>query len=73
MHVPDFTYQFIIKLGYEILFAKHDVCFSLKKLQHVIDCHLQNQRLTLTVASTFILYISSTANLAFFHTGGGMN
>jgi len=36
----DVTYQFIIKLRNKILFAKHNVCLSLKKLQHMINCHL---------------------------------
>jgi len=53
-----FTYQFIIKLWYEILFAEHNVCLRLKKLQHVIYCHLQNQQNICTdTTETFQLWI----------------
>jgi len=41
----DVTYQFIIKLRNKILFAKHNVCLSLKKLQHMINCHLHRKQI----------------------------
>ena len=41
LHTVDMTYQLIIELGHKILFAQHNVRFSLKKLQHMINCHLE--------------------------------